>query len=91
MPFLEITVMAEKKPHLYRLLQFMLKQPDYINTFQVVEGMGQRQLHYPRWKKYLQDLKDMGYLHKRTIYSETGHPYRVMWNMRRDWRERLSS
>lgn len=88
--FLPPDQLAEKRPTLFRLLRFMLAQKKKIFTQDVVDGMLQRRLHYPRWKKYLQSLADMGYLDKEQILSKCRKKTLfVFWWVVPKWREEL--
>lgn len=90
-PFMPVKQMAEKRPHLYRLLRFMLAQKKRVCTKEVVIGMMQRQVHYPRWKKYLYALRDMGYLEKKSTYSANRKKVLLVeWWVVPEWADKLA-
>lgn len=89
-PFMPVEEMSTKKPHLYRLLRFLLAQKQLICTKDVVTGMMQRQVHYPRWKKYLYMLRDMGYIEKKSTYWPGTRKVRwVHWWVQPEWKDKL--
>lgn len=89
-PFMTVEQLRDKKPHLYRLLRFMLAQKKRICTKEVVNGMMQRQMHYPRWKRYLYMLRDMGYVEKHSHYSANRKKVLLVeWWVLPEWAEKL--